>query len=251
MVPRGPARRRTIPLPRLPGEPALRRAEPDARFPDQPAPHRRPPRRRGLPLAARRNGPQVRPGARRARGCASRRASCRRVSSIERVLTEIVRSPARPAKNPLYAISSKRCRTPAPSCTAADKQALEARCVESHRARRDAGLSQADRASSKDSCRGPTTDDGVWKLPDGDAYYAYRLRSQTTTHDDAGRGACARPFGGGAHRGRDDAHPRRAGAAAARRDAGAGAGAAGQGRRVSSIRTPTTAARQRSPTTRG
>ena len=26
-----------------------------------------------------------------------------------------------------------------------------------------------------------TTDDGVWKLPDGDAYYAYRLRSQTTT----------------------------------------------------------------------
>jgi uncharacterized protein (DUF885 family) len=26
-----------------------------------------------------------------------------------------------------------------------------------------------------------TTDDGVWKLPDGDAYYAWRLRSQTTT----------------------------------------------------------------------
>jgi len=26
-----------------------------------------------------------------------------------------------------------------------------------------------------------TTDDGVWKLPDGDAYYAYMLRSQTTT----------------------------------------------------------------------
>src|SRR6476659_4757785 len=26
-----------------------------------------------------------------------------------------------------------------------------------------------------------TTDDGVWKLPDGDAYYAYRLRSMTTT----------------------------------------------------------------------
>ncbi len=27
----------------------------------------------------------------------------------------------------------------------------------------------------------PTTDDGVWKLPDGDAYYAYRLRHETTT----------------------------------------------------------------------
>jgi uncharacterized protein (DUF885 family) len=26
-----------------------------------------------------------------------------------------------------------------------------------------------------------TTDDGVWKLPDGDAYYAYELRSNTTT----------------------------------------------------------------------
>jgi uncharacterized protein (DUF885 family) len=26
-----------------------------------------------------------------------------------------------------------------------------------------------------------TTDDGVWKLPDGDAYYAWRLRQQTTT----------------------------------------------------------------------
>jgi len=26
-----------------------------------------------------------------------------------------------------------------------------------------------------------STDDGVWKLPDGDAYYAYRLRSYTTT----------------------------------------------------------------------
>jgi len=26
-----------------------------------------------------------------------------------------------------------------------------------------------------------TTDDGVWKLPDGDAYYAYRLRSETST----------------------------------------------------------------------
>jgi uncharacterized protein (DUF885 family) len=26
-----------------------------------------------------------------------------------------------------------------------------------------------------------TTDDGVWKLPDGDAYYAYALRSNTTT----------------------------------------------------------------------
>ncbi|MGH8102090.1 MAG: DUF885 family protein [Chthoniobacterales bacterium] len=27
-----------------------------------------------------------------------------------------------------------------------------------------------------------TTDDGVWKLPDGDAYYAYALRSNTTTN---------------------------------------------------------------------
>src|ERR1043166_7688469 len=27
-----------------------------------------------------------------------------------------------------------------------------------------------------------TTDDGVWKLPDGDAFYAYTLRSNTTTN---------------------------------------------------------------------
>ena len=26
-----------------------------------------------------------------------------------------------------------------------------------------------------------TTDDGVWKLPDGEAYYAYQLRSNTTS----------------------------------------------------------------------
>ena len=26
-----------------------------------------------------------------------------------------------------------------------------------------------------------TTDDGVWKLPDGDAFYAYKLRENTTT----------------------------------------------------------------------
>ncbi len=26
-----------------------------------------------------------------------------------------------------------------------------------------------------------TTDDGVWKLPDGDAFYAYELRKRTTT----------------------------------------------------------------------
>ena len=49
LVHREPARRRTVPLPRLPGQPALRRAEPDARLPHQPAPHRRPARRRGLP----------------------------------------------------------------------------------------------------------------------------------------------------------------------------------------------------------
>src|SRR5205814_10045568 len=27
-----------------------------------------------------------------------------------------------------------------------------------------------------------TTDDGVWKLPDGDAFYAYALHSNTTTN---------------------------------------------------------------------
>ncbi len=43
------------------------------------------------------------------------------------------------------------------------------------------GLSEADRLFPELEPK-TTTDDGVWKLPDGDAFYAYILRDNTTTN---------------------------------------------------------------------
>ncbi len=52
-----------------------------------------------------------------------------------------------------------------------------------------------------------TSNDGVWRLPDGDAYYAYRVKSNTTTDMSAEQIHADRPGRGGAHRGRDGQHP--------------------------------------------
>ena len=63
---------------------------------------------------------------------------------------------------------------------AADKAAFDARC----RHAVEHGVVPAYRkllAFFEAQLPRATTDDGVWKLPDGDAYYAYRLRSETTT----------------------------------------------------------------------
>ncbi len=55
--------------------------------------------------------------------------------------------------------------------------------------------------------RRATSDAGVWKLPQGDAYYAWALRAATTTRDDAGRDPRARPGGTGRAAVRDGRDP--------------------------------------------
>jgi uncharacterized protein (DUF885 family) len=99
---------------------------------------------------------------------------------IERVLTEMRGFAGKPAvDNPLYKRFADKVQA-LPELTAADKQALDARCAEAI----ESGVLPAYRkliAFFEGQLTRSTTDDGVWKLPDGDAYYAYRLRSETTT----------------------------------------------------------------------
>jgi uncharacterized protein (DUF885 family) len=99
---------------------------------------------------------------------------------IERVLAEMRSFAGQPAvENPLCKHFAGKVQT-LPELTAADKQALGARCAEAI----ERGVVPAYRrliAFFEGQLSRSTTDDGVWKLPDGDAYYAYRLRSQTTT----------------------------------------------------------------------
>src|SRR5688500_6546172 len=99
---------------------------------------------------------------------------------IEHVLREMRGFAGRPtAANPLYVHFAGKVDALADT-DAAQKQALLDRCktaiessvVPAYRkliAFFDSQLAKA------------TTEDGVWKLPDGDAYYAYMLRAQTTT----------------------------------------------------------------------
>lgn len=64
--------------------------------------------------------------------------------------------------------------------TANDKQAMNARCAEAI----ENGVVPAYRkliSFFEGQLARSSTDDGVWKLPDGDAYYRYRLRVETTT----------------------------------------------------------------------
>ena len=99
---------------------------------------------------------------------------------IERVLTEMRGFVSKPAvENPLYKHFTGKLQA-LPQLTAADKQSLEARCAEVI----ESGVVPAYRkliAFFEGQLTRSTTDDGVWKLPDGDAYYAYRLRNMTTT----------------------------------------------------------------------
>ena len=99
---------------------------------------------------------------------------------IERVLTEMRAFAGKPAlESPLYVHFAGKLDA-LPGLAPADKQALLARCarlleegvVPAYRRLISFFEGQLSRSS---------TDDGVWKLPDGDAYYAYRLRSETTT----------------------------------------------------------------------
>ena len=100
---------------------------------------------------------------------------------IERVLTEMRGFAGQPAtENPLYANFVKKVDA-LTALTPAEKQALSARCAQAI----SSGVLPAYRkliAFFDSQLIRATTDDGVWKLPDGDAYYAWRLRSQTTTN---------------------------------------------------------------------
>ena len=100
---------------------------------------------------------------------------------IERVLTEMRGFAGKPAaENPLYLNFVKKVDLLS-ALTPGEKQALYARCAQAL----DRGVLPAYRkliAFFDSQLTRATTDDGVWKLPDGDAYYAWRLRNQTTTN---------------------------------------------------------------------
>lgn len=99
---------------------------------------------------------------------------------IERVLAEMRAFVGTPVvDNPLYRNFASKIGA-LPELAVAERQALEARCAQAI----ESGVLPAYRkliAFLEGQLTRATTDDGVWKLPDGETYYAYRLRSQTTT----------------------------------------------------------------------
>ncbi|WP_374563878.1 DUF885 family protein [Ideonella sp.] len=100
---------------------------------------------------------------------------------IERVLAEMRGFAGKPAaENPLCVNFTTKVDALA-DVTAADKPALKARCPDVvDRVVRPAY--QALITFFEGQLTRATTDDGVWKLPDGDAYYAYRVRHETTSN---------------------------------------------------------------------
>ena len=99
---------------------------------------------------------------------------------VERVLVEMRQFAGRPAlENPLYKNLAAKVDA-LQDLAAEDKQALKTRGV----LLIESGVLPAYRkliTFFEAQLPRATSDDGVWKLPDGDAYYAYRLRSETTT----------------------------------------------------------------------
>jgi len=99
---------------------------------------------------------------------------------IERVLSEVRAFAGHPAReNPLYRNFEKKVAA-LPGLAPADRQALEARCAEAIARGVVPAYEKLARFFEGQLGRA-TTDDGAWKLPDGDAYYAWRLRNQTTS----------------------------------------------------------------------
>jgi len=99
---------------------------------------------------------------------------------IERVVTEMRSFAGKPVlQNPLYTnFAAKVAKLT--DVTAPDKEALDARCARLIESDVIPAYQRLIRFHEAQLSRS-TTDDGVWKLPDGDAYYAYRLRTATTT----------------------------------------------------------------------
>lgn len=100
---------------------------------------------------------------------------------IERVLAEMRAFAAKaPAENPLCLNFATKVDALA-DIGADDKTALKARCAEAVARVVQPAYGELIAFFEAQLPRA-TTDDGVWKLPEGEAYYAWRLRSQTTTH---------------------------------------------------------------------
>jgi uncharacterized protein (DUF885 family) len=99
---------------------------------------------------------------------------------IERVLTEMRGFVGKPAAaNPLQLNLVQKVDA-LKDTSAADKQGLQARSLQTI----EGGVLPAYRkliTFFEGQLTRASTDDGVWKLPDGDAYYAWQLRNQTTT----------------------------------------------------------------------
>jgi uncharacterized protein (DUF885 family) len=96
------------------------------------------------------------------------------------VLAEMRAFAGKPAiDNPLYTNFAAKLDKLS-ELSPADKQALLARCAQAI----DSGVVPAYRqliVFFESQLIRATSDDGAWKLPDGDAYYAWRLRNATTT----------------------------------------------------------------------
>lgn len=99
---------------------------------------------------------------------------------IERVLTEMRGFAGKPAlDNPLYKNFAVKVDALA-ELTTRDKETLDAQCAQTIE---NSVLPAYRKLISffEGQVLRSSTDDGVWKLPDGDDYYAYRLRTETTT----------------------------------------------------------------------
>ena len=99
---------------------------------------------------------------------------------IHRVLDEMTAFIGKPAKeNPLYTVFREKLEK-LPKVSTQDRESLLAVAeAEITRTVYPAYQKFIDYFTALE--KKATTDDGVWKLPDGDAYYAYRLRSSTST----------------------------------------------------------------------
>ena len=99
---------------------------------------------------------------------------------IERVLVQMKGFAGKPTKdNPLY--TSFVTKVDKLTEIGADERlALDARCARAIEASVVPAYGKLIAFFEGQLARA-TTDDGVWKLPDGDAYYAWRLHSETTT----------------------------------------------------------------------
>ena len=99
---------------------------------------------------------------------------------IERVLAEMRAFAGKATlESPLY-VHFVRKLDALPGLAQADRETLLARCA---RAIENGVVPAYGKLISffEGQLSRSTTDDGAWKLPEGDAYYAYRVRSETTT----------------------------------------------------------------------